>query len=55
MFRDVSTWRRRKSTFSPAGMIGMPLWFGANEPPSMTPNSAICTPMNAKALLGGSR
>ena len=36
MLRDVRTWRRRKSTFSPGGTIGMPLWFGANEPPSRT-------------------
>ena len=29
----VSTWRRRKSTCSSGSMIGMPLWFGANEQP----------------------
>src|SRR5659263_783310 len=28
MLRDMSTWRRKKSTFSPAGTIGMPMWLG---------------------------
>src|SRR5450759_690479 len=50
MLRDMSTWRRRKSTFSPAGTIGMPMWLGANAPPSSTPNTASCTPANAAAL-----
>ena len=33
MFRDVRTWRLKKSTRLSAGRTGMPLWFGANEAP----------------------
>ena len=33
MLREVSTCFEKKSSFASAGMIGMPLWFGANEAP----------------------
>ena len=54
MLRLVSTCLLRKSIFASAGTIGMPLWFGANEAPMYTPNTASCTPRNAKAMPSGS-
>ena len=33
MLRLISTWRRRKSSFSLGETSGMPMWFGANEEP----------------------
>ncbi len=53
MLREVRTWREKKSTLASCAMVGMPLWFGANEAPIITPNTASCTPRNAHAIPNG--
>jgi hypothetical protein len=40
MLRDVRTCLVKKSSRAFASMTGMPLWFGANDAPMYTPNTA---------------
>ena len=54
MLREVRTCLVKKSSFAALSMIGMPLWFGANDAPMYSPNTASCTPRNANAMPSGS-
>ena len=53
MLREVRTCLEKKSSFAFGAMIGIPLWFGANEAPMYTPKTASCTPRKANAMPTG--